>query len=44
MSTAKFSATIAELFLLEGQGPKVVSMANDFQKEDDMRTVKLVTV
>ena len=33
-----------ELFLLEGQGPKVASMANDFQKEDDMLTVKLVTV
>jgi len=33
-----------ELFLLEGQGPKVASMASDFQKEDDVRTVKLVTV
>ncbi len=33
-----------ELFLLEGQGPKVTSMANDFKKEDDIRTVKLVTV
>jgi len=33
-----------ELFLLEGQGNKVASMANDFQKEDKIRTVKLVTV
>lgn len=33
-----------ELFLLEGPGPKVASMANDFQKEDEIRTVKLVTV
>lgn len=33
-----------ELFLLEGEGPKAASMANDFQKEDGIRTVKLVTI
>ena len=33
-----------ELFLLEGQGSKVASMANDFQKEDGIRTLKLVTM
>jgi CopG family transcriptional regulator, nickel-responsive regulator len=33
-----------ELFLLEGQGSKVASMANSFQKDDEIRTVKLVTV
>jgi CopG family nickel-responsive transcriptional regulator len=33
-----------ELFLLEGEGSKAASMANDFQKEDGIRTVKLVTM
>jgi CopG family nickel-responsive transcriptional regulator len=33
-----------ELFLLEGEGSKATSMANDFQKEDGIRTVKLVTM
>ena len=33
-----------ELFLLEGKGSKATSMANDFQKEDGIRTVKLVTM
>jgi CopG family nickel-responsive transcriptional regulator len=33
-----------ELFLLEGAGPEVASMTKDFQKEDGIRTVKLVTL
>ncbi len=33
-----------ELFLLEGLGPEVASMTNEFRKEDDMRTVKLATM
>lgn len=33
-----------EMFLLEGDGHQVVAMANDFQKEDRVRSVKLVTV
>jgi len=33
-----------ELFLLEGKGSQVASMATDFQKEDGIRTVKLVTM
>ncbi len=33
-----------EMLLLEGDGHQVVAMANDFQKEDRVRSVKLVTV
>ena len=33
-----------ELFLLQGEGSKTASMANDFQREDGIRTVKLVTM
>jgi CopG family nickel-responsive transcriptional regulator len=31
-----------ELFLLEGDGRKVASMTRDFQKEDKLKSVKLV--
>lgn len=33
-----------ELFLLEGDGKKVASMAKEFQKEDKMRSVKLLVI
>jgi CopG family nickel-responsive transcriptional regulator len=33
-----------ELFLLEGEGSEVASMTRDFQKEDGLRSVKLVTL
>lgn len=33
-----------ELFLLEGEGSDVASMAKDFQKEDGIRSVRLVTL
>jgi CopG family nickel-responsive transcriptional regulator len=31
-----------ELFLLEGEGKKVASMTKAFQKEDDMKSVKVI--
>ena len=33
-----------ELFLLEGDGKKVASMAKEFQKEDKMKSVKLLVI
>ena len=33
-----------ELFLLEGEGKKVASMAKEFQKEDKMKSVKLIVI
>lgn len=33
-----------ELFLLEGDGRKVTSMAREFQKEDKMKSVRLVVI
>ena len=33
-----------ELFLLEGDGKKVASMAREFQKEDKMKSVKLLII
>jgi CopG family transcriptional regulator, nickel-responsive regulator len=33
-----------ELFLLEGDGKKIGSMAREFQKEDKLKSVKLVVV
>ena len=33
-----------ELFLLEGDAQKIASMSNGFQKEDKMKSVKLVMV
>ena len=33
-----------ELFLLEGDGKKVASMVREFQKEDKLKSVKLVTI
>ena len=33
-----------ELFLLEGDGKKVASMAKEFQKEDKMKSVKLLMI
>jgi CopG family nickel-responsive transcriptional regulator len=33
-----------ELFLLEGDGKKIASMVREFQKEDKLRTVKLVAI
>lgn len=33
-----------ELFLLEGDGKKVTSMAKEFQKEDKMKSVKLLVI
>jgi CopG family nickel-responsive transcriptional regulator len=34
----------AELFLLEGDGKKIASMVREFQKEDKLKSVKLVTI
>jgi CopG family transcriptional regulator, nickel-responsive regulator len=34
----------AELFLVQGEGPKIASMASAFQKDDGMKSVKLVLV
>ena len=36
--------TRTELFLLEGDAQKIASMSNGFQKEDKMKSVKLVIV
>lgn len=33
-----------ELFLLEGDGKKIGSMVREFQKEDKLKSVKLVTL
>jgi CopG family transcriptional regulator, nickel-responsive regulator len=33
-----------ELFLLEGDGKKIGSMAREFQKEDKLKSVKLVAI
>jgi CopG family nickel-responsive transcriptional regulator len=33
-----------ELFLLEGDGKKVTAMAKEFQKEDKMKSVKLLVI
>ena len=33
-----------ELFLLEGDGKKIASMVREFQKEDKLKSVKLVTI
>jgi CopG family nickel-responsive transcriptional regulator len=33
-----------ELFLLEGEGKKVASMTKAFQKEEDMKSVKLIVL
>ncbi len=33
-----------ELFILDGEGKKVASMAKEFQKEDKMKSVKLVVI
>ena len=33
-----------ELFLLEGEGKKIGSMVREFQKEDKLKSVKLVVV
>ena len=33
-----------ELFLLEGEGKKIASMAREFQKEDKLKSVKLVAI
>jgi CopG family nickel-responsive transcriptional regulator len=33
-----------ELFLVEGDASEVSSMAKEFEKEDDIRSVKLVTI
>jgi CopG family transcriptional regulator, nickel-responsive regulator len=33
-----------ELFILEGDGKKVASMAKEFQKEDKMKSVKLLVI
>jgi CopG family transcriptional regulator, nickel-responsive regulator len=33
-----------ELFLLEGEGKKIGSMVREFQKEDKLKSVKLVTI
>ena len=33
-----------ELFLLEGDGKKIGSMVREFQKEDKLKSVKLVTI
>ena len=33
-----------ELFLLEGEGKKIGSMAREFQKEDKLKSVKLVAI
>lgn len=33
-----------ELFILEGEGKKIGSMAKEFQKEDEMKSVKLVVI
>ena len=37
-------ANCIELFLLEGDGKKITSMAKEFQKEDKMKSVKLVVI
>jgi len=33
-----------ELFLLEGDGKKIASMVREFQREDKLKTVKLVAI
>ena len=33
-----------EVFILEGDGKKVASMAKEFQKEDKMKSVKLLVI
>jgi CopG family transcriptional regulator, nickel-responsive regulator len=33
-----------ELFLLEGEGKKIASMTREFQKEDKLKSVKLVAI
>jgi CopG family nickel-responsive transcriptional regulator len=33
-----------ELFLLEGEGKKVASMTNSFQKEENMKSVRLIVL
>src|SRR5690348_9951614 len=33
-----------ELFLVEGEGKKVAAMTRDFQKEEKMKSVKLIVV
>lgn len=33
-----------ELFLLEGDGKKIATMAKEFQKEDKMKSVKLLVI
>lgn len=33
-----------ELFILEGDGKKIASMAKEFRKEDRMKSVKLVVI
>ncbi|OLD02287.1 hypothetical protein AUG19_07920 [archaeon 13_1_20CM_2_54_9] len=33
-----------ELFLLEGDGPRVAAMTEAFQKDDGMKSVKLLTI
>jgi CopG family nickel-responsive transcriptional regulator len=33
-----------ELFLLEGDGKKICAMVREFQKEDKLKSVKLVTI
>lgn len=33
-----------ELFLLDGEGSEIASMAQEFQKDDGIRAVKLVTI
>ncbi len=36
--------TCVELFIVEGDGPRVASMTKAFQKEDRMKSVKLVVI
>ncbi len=38
------AANCVELFLVEGEGAKVASMTKAFQKEEKMKSVKLVVV
>jgi CopG family nickel-responsive transcriptional regulator len=36
--------TCVELFLVEGEGPDVASMTKEFQKEDGIRSVRLLVI
>ena len=36
--------TCVELFLLDGEGPEVTAMTKEFQKEDGIRSVRLLVI